>query len=103
VLVVKPGATVATPANAPPHVVSFAGFAFATESTTGPTRYRLIAAPLLYPTALLAIPPILWLVTSVRRRRRTTGGRCAGCGYDLRASPGRCPECGADAAVVSPG
>lgn len=44
-----------------------------------------------------AILPLAWAVVVCRRerrRKRLAAGLCAGCGYDLRASPSRCPECG---------
>ena len=47
------------------------------------------------PAAVLPLMSIAGAIARYRRRRPAAGGRCASCGYDLRATPERCPECGA--------
>ncbi|HEY7116441.1 MAG TPA: hypothetical protein VH475_07645 [Tepidisphaeraceae bacterium] len=50
----------------------------------------------LWSIALLTATSLVWLRGNARIRPRL--GRCANCGYDLRATPERCPECGAASA-----
>ena len=56
-------------------------------------RFHYLFVPLWFTIALTAVVPALACRQFVQDYR-TFGGRCAKCGYDLRASFDRCPECG---------
>lgn len=49
---------------------------------------------------VLAAAMTVWLGRKILRRPMRTG-KCAECGYDLRATPERCPECGTVVARAS--
>ena len=53
--------------------------------------------PLRLVIAAAAFAPLCAGALALLRLRPSKPGRCANCGYDLRATPGRCPECGEDA------
>ena len=58
----------------------------------GRSYYLIVSTGLL--TACSGVLPTLWIIRARRRRRKSLEGKCARCGYDLRATPDRCPECG---------
>jgi hypothetical protein len=53
-----------------------------------------VTAPAWFLFLVVAGPGVLIGVRAWRRRQQRRAGLCAGCGYDLRATPERCPECG---------
>jgi hypothetical protein len=69
------------------------GFRYLRITSDGMRRWNLVLPFWLLACAAGALP--VWrVVGGLRARRRQCMGRCAVCGYDLRATPGRCPECG---------
>jgi hypothetical protein len=57
------------------------------------SRYRVVT-PHWFVVLMASLLPGLWVGRAYAARRKAGGGRCPGCGYDLRATPERCPECG---------
>ena len=83
---------------------AFIAYHWRDMSARGGAR-REIYIPHAFLFIALSGPPVLWIFGLRRRSRRewAAGGKCAQCGYDLRASPmfpgpllSRCPECGRD-------
>lgn len=75
------------------------GFRYLRITSDGMRRWNLVLPFWLLACAAAALPA--WrVVGGLRARRRQRVGRCAVCGYDLRATPDRCPECGSVKPVV---
>jgi hypothetical protein len=77
------------------------GFAYWRRPFTKPGVWQTQTVLILpyWPVVLLAAAlPLHRATRAARERSRRRSGRCARCGYDLRATPGRCPECGTIAA-----
>lgn len=58
-----------------------------------PDRWRMARIPG-WPLLAIVIAPAAFLLPRWRKQLRNMKWLCAGCGYDLRATPARCPECG---------
>jgi hypothetical protein len=63
-------------------------------STRAWNRCRVLILKPLALLAVLAALPGAHAARLIARGLKCIPGRCANCGYDLRATPGRCPECG---------
>jgi hypothetical protein len=74
-------------------------FAFERRDQNG-GRFWSAYLPHWFAALPFAVMPALWLFGWRRQRQRARDGRCAACGYDLRASSGRCPECGHEEALA---
>lgn len=61
----------------------------------GYQEVRQIVLPFWFLLPMTLLLPGLWYGLHRRQTRRLAAGKCAACGYDLRATPERCPECGA--------
>ena len=78
----------------------FLGFAHVSGTYGVLGGYQILAIPYWFLVILTGIGPILVLRSRRRMGQRKLGGKCPGCGYDLRGTPDRCPECGWNAGSI---
>ena len=78
-----------------------AGAFDAYDGTVNETRVMYVMPSYGLLACASAILPATWITHRRLWRKRESRGRCAHCGYDLRATPERCPECGAVPARAS--
>lgn len=68
------------------------------KDSDGTYHRRIVAAPLWGVSLAAGAWPVAAIALLIRRRRKrrrlAMTGRCAVCGYDIRATRSRCPECG---------
>jgi len=83
----------------PIHALLGTRFWSATDRAAG-LHIAYIAVPIWYLLLFILPPACIWGCRAWRRRWRQRAGRCAWCGYDLRAGHGCCPECGKAAGVA---
>jgi hypothetical protein len=72
----------------------FGVFRYGPRDTRGLAGYHFVGAPFWLLIVASGIPPGVWIVRRLARRRSRRAGLCPACGYDLRTTPDRCPECG---------
>jgi hypothetical protein len=77
--------------------VQVLGFTLGTDQSTT-WRYNVLIVPYWFLEGVMVGVAVLAWRAVLRRERWVKAGRCARCGYDLRATPERCPECGLEVA-----